>query len=156
MDFNSYEISQSEHFDGFIDPQGKYYKVKERGTKEELFNLWSKKYIEIITQVYYTELKLNYRNILNIKKIESFTDLLINLFGYVYYNHDSESKKPIIKLPDPSLCDVSATDDQIEAIYKIMLINNENPMNKEFLIDATINYYNGLEDEEERKIRWII
>lgn len=153
MDFNSYEISISEHFDGFIDPQGKYYKVKERGTKEEIFNLWSKKYIEIITQVYYTELKLNYRNILNIKKIESFTDLLINLFGYVYYNHDLEFKKPIIKLPDPSLCAVSATSDQIEALYKIMLLNDEDPINKEFLIDATINYYNGSEDEEERKIK---
>lgn len=152
MDFNSYELNVSEYFDGFIDPQGKYYKVKEKGTKEDLFNTWSKKYIEIITQVYYTELRFNYKNILNIKKINSFTELLINLFGYVYYNHDSDKNQPIIKLPDPNLCDVCATSDQIEALYQIMLINHENPQDKEFLIDATMNYYNGIE-ETERKIR---
>ena len=153
MDFNSYEIDVSEYFDGFIDPQGKYYKVKEKGTKEDLFNIWAKQFIELITNVYYTELKFNYKNILNVKKIESFTDLLINLFGYVYYNHDSKYNKPIIKLPDPNLCNISATSDQIEALYHIMTLNNENPMDKEFLIDATINYYNGSEEQIEVKKR---
>ena len=154
MDFNPYEISVSRYFDGFIDPQGKYYIVKEKGQEEDLFNIWSKQFIEQITKVYYTEIKLNIKTILNLQKIDTFTDLLINLFGYIYYNHDQEFKKPIIKLPDPNICNISATSDQIEALYKIMQINNENPIDKEFIIDATINYYNGIEEDTERMIRW--
>ena len=153
MDFNPYEINVSEYFDGFIDPNGNYYKVKEKGTREEIFNIWAKEYIEKITSKYYIELRFNYQNILNLKKIQSFTELLINLFGFVYYNHDSELNKPIIKLPDPNLCNISATYDQIEALYHIMKLNNENPTDKEFLIDATINYYNGNNEQIEGKIR---
>lgn len=146
LDFNSYNLEVSKFFDGFIDPQGNYYKVKEKGKNDCTHDLWAKKFITRIKKSFNLELNVNHSAFLDILSIDNFTDLLVNGFGFAYYNHDSIYLKPIIKLPNPDIANRKVTNEQIESLIKIMLINDEDPYHKEFLIDANMFYYNGLEE----------
>ncbi len=153
IDYSSYKVDISKYYDGFIDPRGRYYRVKEKGSSDELHNLWAKNFIKNYSAVLNVDININYNTINCIKNINNFEDILINIFGFISYKHDSIYLKPIIKLPNPKIAEVRVSKEQIEALYNIMSINQENPINKEFIIDANQFYYNVLEDETERKIR---
>ena len=89
-----------------------------------------------------------YSMLLSLSKLKGPADYLIHCCGYVYYSHDPIFLKPIILLPKPEYAGKKASPSQIESLYKIMLINNENPLDKEILIDSNIYEYTGLDDME--------
>lgn len=146
MIFSPYAVNVSEHFDGYIDQYGRYYIVKEKGSSEELHNLWAKDFLKKYSSVFKVDVNLDYNIISNIKKLNNYEDILINIFGFISYKHDSKYFEPVVKLPNPEIAGQKASKDQIEALYIIMDINDEDPVTKDFMIDANIFYYNGLEE----------
>lgn len=139
FDFNSYNFAIAEYFDGFIGPQGDYYHVKPMGQSDDFHNVWAEQYIKLLCDK-------DYNDYFKLPGISDFTDLLVNIFGFIYYNHDCKSLQPIIKLPNHGIAGKRTTNNQIETLIEIMLINNEDPLHKEFVIDADIFYYNGLDN----------
>lgn len=143
FDFHPYKLDLAEFYDGFIDPNGYYYRVKVKGEDNNYHDLWAEQYIKNASKI---DLSIDFASFSQLRKINNFTDFLVNVFGFAYYNHDSIFMQPIIKLPNPDFAQKNATSDQIETLFQIMSINNEQPLNPDFLIDARVFYYNGLED----------
>lgn len=138
FDFNSYQFDIAEYYDGFIGPNGEYFHVKVKGENGDIHNMWAEQYIKLLCKDDNCFLKLS--------GISDYTDLLVNVFGFIYYNHDSKYLKPVIKLPNYYIAGKKAMSNQIETLIEIMLINKEDPLHKEFIIDTQIFHYNGSDD----------
>ncbi len=143
FDFHPYKLELAEFYDGFIDPNGHYYRVKVKGEDNNYHDLWAEQYIRHASTV---DLSIDLSSFSKLREINNFTDYLVNVLGFAYYNHGSIFMQPIIKLPNPDIAQKKATSDQIETLFQIMTINNEHPLSTNFLIDARMFYYNGLED----------
>lgn len=144
FDFNSYDLDISKYYDGFIDSDGRFYRVKKKGMNEDLHNKWAFMYIHSSNDSTKIQININCLFSPNNFNIKSFTDLLIDVFGFTYYSHDSIYLKPIIRFPNPVISDKRASCNQVEAIVKILKINNEELKDKEFILDANKFYYNEL------------
>ena len=125
------DIKTCKDFNGFIDLEGNFYGLKnDKSTNECLYkqnDLEKKSYIEINKSV----------------------ELFVNCSGYVYYGH--VHNEPVVILSNPNIAGKKVTTSQINALYKVMELNDEDPVHKEFLIDANKYYYNGLEEREGKK-----
>ena len=153
FNFEPQDLSLSISYDGFIDQLGNFYIVKERG-KEDLsdsFNSWALKYMNEkcrkITMVQ------SYPMLLELSNLSSSLDFLVHCYGFIYYSHDLVFDLPIVLLPNFNIAGKRASSDQMECLCRIMLINNEQPQNKEFIVDSSIFEYNGLIEEEGGKIK---
>ena len=141
LDFNTYDVKESINYDGFIDLSGNFYRVKIKNG-DDIFNDWAAKYME---KNRFTGLQFqpSYSMLLSLTKIKSSIELLVNCYGFVYYNHIDD--KPIVMLPNPHIAGNRVAPIQLESLIEIMKLNNENPIDKEFIIDANKFYYNGLD-----------
>lgn len=154
FNFEPQDISLCTKYDGFIDKYGNYYIVKEKRSTNSLLghNEWAEQYMKE-KKLNVTQFNQTYSMLLALSKLNGPAEFLIHCYGYAYYSHDPILYKPIIMLPNPHISGNSATSDQIEALFKIMLFNNENPYNKEILIDSNIYEYSGLDEEIGGKFR---
>lgn len=142
FDINSYtNISDMIGYDGFIGPNGEFYRVKKRHSSD--INLthitWSEYYINHDATKLNFLLKPSYSIIYTLSKLKSKQDILIHLFGFVYYSHDYLTNEPIIIPPDPLYNDKIITKEQLDTLYQIMENNLEKPLNHEIFHQS--DYY---------------
>ncbi len=120
-------------WDGFIDPEGYFYKVKEMGEKDDCDHLiWVDTYLKHNLYSNFSMAKL-----LEVKEILSKkdpVDYMVNYLGFIYYSHETEFYQPLVGGPNPRINGKKATTKQLEKLMKIMLINNENPFENSLLM----------------------
>lgn len=145
MDFNKYDdYEKMKGYDGYIDPKGKVYRVKQRLKATCNHEDWAMEYLKN-NSTSYNDIKVETSIIFNFANLKTYTEKLIHLYGFVYYSHDDILFKPIIKLPNPKIFGKSATEEQMDALYGILFMNNENT-NIPIFYGDTLDYV-GMEDE---------
>lgn len=127
--------------DLFIDKYGYYYKVKKNKSNELInHNTWADYYLKEV-------LKID-------KKINNSAIFLVNCVGMIYYSHDILECKPIIKIPNPNYYKKRATSTQLDALFDIMLINNENPYIVPMLMgEENVYDYIEIDSKNKRKVK---
>lgn len=116
IDLKSYDdlMLVSKH-DLFINKLGEYYKIKKTLSKDSMnHNIWALKYLEEIND------KEKYVGL-------SPSEVLIHKYGFLYYSHDMLLYKPIIKIANPKYFKEKVTREQLDSLFDIMIINDENP-----------------------------
>jgi hypothetical protein len=127
-------------WDGFIDPDGNFYKVIERGRHEsphEAFveSLMRHKKIDIIAM--FEEVKRNNPKVNNYH----LKDMLINVMGYVNYEHCGKYRGVELGCPNPIINNKKVTEKQIDMIVNLVKLNNDdyNILNQIFCYDNKHN-----------------
>jgi hypothetical protein len=122
-------------YDLFIDEDGSFYKIKKISSRDTLtHNEWAEEFFK-------------QRNIEVNNKFSS-AEYLVHRFGFVYYSHDLLSFKPIIKIPNPKYYHKNISEEQLDSLFLLMILNNENPYKVPFLMGETDIYsYIGLDDK---------
>lgn len=154
MDFNKYDDAlKVKDYDGFIDKQGNFYKVALRRNKNNINNhdTWAEKFLKDYINISNLNLDLNYPTIFKLVELKGPSEVLINCLGYVYYSHDPILYKPIIKLPNPKIFGYKATEEQLDMLYNIMLLNKED-INIPIFYDEDDEYdYCGLDENNYKR-----
>lgn len=148
MDFNGYDDVLLYHkYDGFISPDGKYYKVKLRKSdmRRDSHNHWAQKFIEEKLNVSELKIRTTCSMLYGLSQINGPAEILVHYFGYIYYSHDPIYYKPIIKLPNHKIAGHKATERQLDALFELMLINNEKPLENKIFLDEEENEYNDID-----------
>ena len=146
MDFTKYDdVTKMRCYDGYIDPNGNFYRVKQRLRPICNHELWAEEYLKN-NALECRDISISESLLLNLITLKTCTEKLIHLHGFIYYSHDELLYKPIIKMPNPKIFGKRSTEEQMDALYSIMLINNENTNIPIF--DGALDYV-GLEDERE-------
>ena len=121
-DFNKYDDAMAVHrYEGFIDRNGYFYKVAKRGENKnrDSHNEWAEVFIKE---------KLNKKNfkfspttsaLFTLTRLSGPAEILIHCFGYVYYSHDPDYYKPIIKVPNPKISNYKATEEQLDMLFSL-------------------------------------
>lgn len=121
-------------YDGFIDQEGEFYKVKKSFiNKNEGHYEWADEYIK---KYLYSEFSIN--KLYKLKKELLKNDpveVLINYFGFIYYSHDVECKKPIVIGPNSRFGGFKPSDKQLNMLMNIMILNNEDPFKHSIMFD---------------------
>jgi len=143
LDFNKYDdITDIINYDGFIDQNGYFYKVSLRTNKNVPIdhNLWADAYIKSHGDKFR---KCNFTSstLFTLSQISSPVDVLVHIYGFVYYSHGSEYHRPIIKIPNPMYNNCTMTRSQDELLYNIMLLNNEHPENNPIFVEDDVFEY---------------
>lgn len=149
FDFNAYDdVTQYNKYDGFFAPNGCYYKVKLRNApmNNDSHNKWAEKFMVENAKNFKFTVKQTDSFIYSLTKFSGPAEILVHYFGYVYYSHDPVYHKPIILLPDPKVVGKRATEEQLDSLFSMMLMNNENPYNNPVFMDEDAIRYNGAED----------
>ena len=139
FDFNSYnKLEDISGYDGFIDPNGEFYRVKKKNSSDINFThlTWSDAYLKYDTKKLSVILKPSYSMLYILSQLKTKQDILIQVFGFVYYSHDHFTHEPIIIPPDPMYNDKSITSEQLDKLYEIMEMNKENPLNHQIFNDS--------------------
>ncbi len=145
MDFNKYDdYEKMKGYDGYIDPQGKFYRVKQRLKATCNHEDWAIEYLKNNNNSY-NDIQIKKSLLLNQITLKTNTEKLIHLYGFIYYSHDDIFFKPIIELPNPKIFGRCATEEQMDTLHGILLINNENT-NIPIFYGNTLGYV-GIEDE---------
>ena len=120
-------IDRAVGWDGFISPDGKFYKVSERTSYVSNHDHFAKEFSEQKLKkdmlVVYNEIIKNKPD-LRAKNI-SYKDMLINIYGYVNYEATTGGNVEI-GCPDPRYNGHSVTDKQVNMISELLTINNDN------------------------------
>ncbi len=135
------DLSNIVDYDGFIDPNGLFYKVKKKYSNDISVShlTWAEYYLSQDKDKLNNLLTPSYSVLYILSKLNSKQDILINFFGFVYYSHDYLTREPIIIPPDPMYNDKSITSEQLDTLYEIMNNNLEQPLNHE--IFSQEDYY---------------
>jgi ribonucleotide reductase alpha subunit len=125
LGFSKDDLKFIKGFDGFIDPMGQFYRVKEIGKEGLSYNdyvksLMDQKRIDLIKM--YNEIKK--RNP-KINYDYDLRDLLINVLGYVSYEHDNRRGELELICPNPVINNKETTDKQIDTIFQLICLNHE-------------------------------
>ena len=143
MDFNKYDdVIDMIGYDGFIDKSGNFYRVglkRKKGLKNT-HNDWAEKFMKEKLNTTYFNFNPTVSALLTLSKLSGPTDILVDCFGYVYYSHDPIYYNPIIKLPDPKICDQKATEEQLVSLFMLMTLHKENTDIPIFYDDETFDY----------------
>lgn len=129
MDFKPYDdLVKIIGYDGFIDQKGNFYKVcpKRKKSSSDSHNLWAEAYMREKFKISDFKISNDISTLLALSKLSGPAEVLINCFGYIYYSHDPFYYAPIIKLPNPKISKYTATKEQLDMLYEIMYLNNEN------------------------------
>ena len=126
---NSFEptkdINEIAKYDGFIAPDGSFYKVSIKNKHKPTHIEWAD---------YFVTRKLDYvKRLANpqgsllyiISRLDNKQDVLVNFYGYVYYGHDAASRKTIIIYPDRSVNEREITEEQLNTLFNILRKNDE-------------------------------
>ena len=145
LDFNKYDDASLIHnYEGFIDKLGNFYKVCHRkdSKNRDSHNVWAESYLKNKFKDNYLELDLK-KNQLN-----STAEILINVYGFVYYSHDPIYYKPILKIPNPKIAKQKVTKEQLDMLFMIMTYNNENTNIPILFGEENVYSYCGMEDDK--------
>lgn len=120
-----YDINEMKKYDGFIAPDGGFYKVSKIHKHKPSHIAWADKYVT--TKLNYIKLLVNPTNsfLYTISRLKNKQDILIHFYGYIYYGHDAFDRSPIIKYPDQSINGVCATQTQLNSLFNILEENDE-------------------------------
>ena len=133
------DINEIAKYDGFIAPDGSFYKVSIKNKHNPTHIEWAE---------YFVTRKTDYiKNLTNptgsflyiISRLKDKQDILIHFYGYIYYGHDASSRKPIIIYPDKEINEKQITKKQEDMLFNILRKNNE-------LNDLNITYEDELND----------
>ena len=126
---NSFEptkdINEIAKYDGFIAPDGSFYKVSIKNKHKPTHIEWAD---------YFVTRKLDYvKRLTNpqgsllyiISRLDNKQDVLVHFYGYVNYGHDAASRKPIIIYPDRSVNEREITEEQLNTLFNILRKNDE-------------------------------
>lgn len=144
FDFEAYDdLIDCRAYDGFFAPDGKYYKVKARRSNmmNNSHNDWAERFIKEKLNIVDLDINSTYSALYALSQIKGPAELLVHCYGYVYYSHDPIYYKPIIITPNPKIAKKRITDEQLDNLFEMMLINHENPFeNPIFMNDETYDY----------------
>ncbi len=119
--------------DLFIDQNGLYYQVKKTISKSQInHNIWATEYLKSIND--------------NLEYYISPSEVLIHKYGFLYYGHDELLYKPIVKIANPLFFNKRASEQQLDSLFEIMYLNNEDPYKVPMLIGEE-NVYDYVEIE---------
>ena len=155
FDFNRYDdIIDIHKFNGFIDQNGYFYKVSPRNHSHAKIshNLWAREYVKAHGDRF-RRMDFSASGLFALSQISSEVDVMVHIYGFVYYSHDDLYYKPIVKCPDPKYNKFIMTRRQKELLYNIMLLNDEDPTNNPVFISDNVYTYVGLNEEEKIKNR---
>lgn len=132
FDFNKYDdVTKVYRYNGFIAPDGSYYKVcsKNSDFRKDTHNMWAETFIKEKLNIKEFKFNPTASAIITLSKLSGPADILINCFGYVYYSHEPIYYKPIIKIPNPKMSGIKCSEEQLNTLYMLMLLNNEDTNN---------------------------
>lgn len=155
MDYKLYDdIKDSIGYDLFIDKNGKFYRIKKRLDKNSTSHeKWADEYLRM-NNINIDTSKFQSSIIFKLSNLKTSTDKLINYCGFVYYSHDHCYYKPIIELPNPAIYGNRVTENQLDTLFGVMMVNNENT-NIPIFEGETLKYVcmNDEVDYEENRIK---
>lgn len=129
VDFKTFEpiddINEIKKYDGFIAPDGSFYKVSKFYKHKPSHIAWADKFMT--TKLNYIKLLANPTNSFLdiISRLRNKQDILIHFYGYIYYEHDAFDRLPIIIYPDETINGICASQTQLNSLFKILKENNE-------------------------------
>ena len=133
-DFNKYDDVVDIHgYEGFIDRNGCFYKVVKRGEKitdengniRNSHNNWAEAYLKTIMNINNFKFNPTASALFTLTKLSGPAEILVHCFGFVYYSHDPYYYKPIIKVPNPKIANYKVTEEQLDMLFSIMVMNKE-------------------------------
>jgi len=98
----------------FIDPDGLFYRINRINKSGIDHNVWALEYFKKINSIYES-------------KHLSPAEVLIHKYGFLYYSHDMLVGKPIVKIANPIYYKKHVSDEELDSLFQVMLINNEDP-----------------------------
>ena len=155
-DFNKYDdVMEIYRYEGFIDKYGNFYKVCKRGEKitdehgrvRDSHNKWAEAYLREKMNIKDFKFNPTASALFTLTSLNGPAEILVHCFGYVYYSHDPIYYKPIIKLPDNKIAGYNVTEEQLDTLFQIMILNDEKPYDSDIFFDNNINDYSGLDQE---------
>lgn len=119
------DINEIMKYDGFIAPDGSFYKVSIKNRHNPTHIEWAEEYVK--RKLDYVKRLANPSGSLLyiISRLENKQDVLVHFYGYVYYGHDAESRNPIIIYPDRSVNEQEITEEQLNTLFNILRKNDE-------------------------------
>lgn len=160
-DFKAYDdATKVNRYEGFIDRNGNFYKVCKRGEKttdekgvlRDSHNKWAEVYLKEKLNIKNFKFNPTASALLTLTSLNGPAEILIHCFGYVYYSHDPIYFKPIIKIPDPKIASYKATEEQLDMLFYLMILNKENTNIPIFFNDEDIDYLGRDDNESYKKI----
>ena len=129
LDFNKYDdVTQVYNYNGFIDKLGNFYKVSPKKTQafKDNHNEWAQQFIKDKLNIKDFNFNPTVSALFTLTSLNGPAEILIHCFGYVYYSHDPYYYKPIINVPNPKISNHKVTQEQLDTLYLLMRLNNEN------------------------------
>ena len=129
MDENTFktisDINEIIKYDGFIAPDGSFYKVSIKNRHNPTHIEWAEEYVK--RKLDYVKRLANPSGSLLyiISRLDNKQDVLVHFYGYVYYGHDAASRKPIIIYPDRAINEREITEEQLNTLFNILRKNDE-------------------------------
>lgn len=130
LGFNIDNLHRVKGWDGFVSPEGLFYKVTERTEIEAAHD----DFVELFTDVVlHFDLMKKYKEIQIIRPeyqshLLSHKDAFINIMGYVNFEHVGGAKVDI-GCPQYRMNNKKITKEQIKTIKKLLEINGDDPDN---------------------------
>ena len=126
------DFKEASTYNGFIDPDGNFYKVNKKMAHYTSHDLWAEYYMK--------------KNNMKIGFFKSkYVEVLRKKYGYLLYTHnevDGKKRQPIVYLPLMNFGGVSMSKKQSEMLYEIMKINDE------------LEYYPGINDTKDNSLSY--
>ena len=148
FDFNRYDDAVAVHdYNGFIDQDGYFYKINRRNHEQSAIdhNLWARAYVRTHGDRF-KKMDFSASGLFTLSQISYEVEVLVHIYGFVYYIHDGIYSKPIIKVPDPKYNKFIKSRYQDDMLFNIMLLNDEDPINNPIFLDDKVYSYVGLDD----------
>ena len=155
FDFNKYnDAIEVKRFEGFIDRNGYFYKVVERGKNKnsDSHNKWAEQYLKEKINIKKFKFNPTASALLTLASLNGPAQILVDCFGFVYYSHDPDYFKPIIKVPNPKVSNYKVTEEQLNFLFLIMTANNENTNIPIFFNDEDEFDYSGVDEYRGKRI----
>lgn len=124
-------------WNGFISPDGKFYKVVRRDELESYHDHVAE---EISRQIYNKDLLTIYKCLIRNKPVFanyrlSSKDMLIQLLGFVNYEHKCKGDFIDIKGPNPIYCGHKTTNQQMRTVLDLIKLNGDDMQSLYYLIN---------------------
>ena len=113
------------NYDGFISPDGDFYKVSIRNKHTPTHHEWANVYINKKTDYNKIMQTPSVKLLYTASRLHSKYEILIHFYGYVCYAHNSYTKDPIIVYPNENINGKRATEKQKDMLFRILNNNDE-------------------------------
>ena len=124
----------------------------EKGVLRDSHNKWAEVYLKEKLNIKNFKFNQTASALLTLAALNGPSEILIHCFGYVYYSHDPIYFKPIIKIPDPKIANYKVTEEQLDMLFYLMILNKENTNIPIFFNDEDIDYLGRDDNESYKKI----